>query len=247
MAMNRKVFLSILAMDSYQRGYAPGIKDVTDNKIGAATIGRDSSVLVDESGKRLDQPIGFFAQSYTWGADTVISYRGTDFDAANGGKILNSEFIKDFYAGWSTFAGLGDRSQFRLAEQFFTSVTGGQFYDGVTYNNVIVTGHSLGGGLAGYVDAAVDVKSYLVDPIPYGVTAWLNAISDAFAATLVEFGNLTLADLETLDEVNSTDDSRFRVEILTREAPRQWRAANDNRRNEWRGATFRLSDERAAA
>jgi hypothetical protein len=32
--MNRKVFLSILAMDSYQRGYAPGINGVTGSKIG---------------------------------------------------------------------------------------------------------------------------------------------------------------------------------------------------------------------
>ena len=31
--MNRKVFLSILAFDSYQRGYAPGIKNYGDSGI----------------------------------------------------------------------------------------------------------------------------------------------------------------------------------------------------------------------
>jgi hypothetical protein len=42
--MNRKVFLSILAMDSYQRGYAVGIKDLSQLgqgvtvKIGNATL-----------------------------------------------------------------------------------------------------------------------------------------------------------------------------------------------------------------
>ena len=34
MAMNREVFLSILAMDSYQRGYAPGIKGLPQIQFG---------------------------------------------------------------------------------------------------------------------------------------------------------------------------------------------------------------------
>ena len=37
MAMSRKVFLSILAMDSYQRGYAPGITGLPDELRGHNT------------------------------------------------------------------------------------------------------------------------------------------------------------------------------------------------------------------
>jgi hypothetical protein len=62
--MNREVFLSILAMDSYQRGYEPGIKGVTGTQIGAATITHDSSELIKD-GQRQDIPAGFYAVSYT--------------------------------------------------------------------------------------------------------------------------------------------------------------------------------------
>ena len=81
--MNRDVFLSILAMDSYQRGYSPGIGGVTGDRIGTAAIRQDSSVLLDKNGNRVDIKVGFFSQSYQWGGETVISYRGTDFDPTN--------------------------------------------------------------------------------------------------------------------------------------------------------------------
>ena len=180
--MNREVFLSILAMDSYQRGYAPGIKglDFQPNvtKIGTATILADSPrYQATASG----ETIGFYASAYNWNGTTVISYRGTDFDAATGkattvsGKIedfKNSEYYKDLVNGWTTFLTAGLPAQFTLARQFFTAVTGRDFSDGTAAGNAIVpntivTGHSLGGALAGFVDARTNVQSFLVDPIPY--------------------------------------------------------------------------------
>ena len=62
--MNRDVFLSILAMDAYQRGYSSGINGISGVKIGNATIKHDTSELV-EGGTRLDIPAGFYALSYT--------------------------------------------------------------------------------------------------------------------------------------------------------------------------------------
>ncbi len=108
--MNRDVFLSILAMDAYQRGYSPGISQMQGSAIGTAVIRRDSSVLIRD-GERLDQPVGFYAVSYDWNGETVISYRGTDFDVANDfvrsdgtlariEKAFNSEFFKDLTRGW---------------------------------------------------------------------------------------------------------------------------------------------------
>ncbi|OYY70389.1 MAG: hypothetical protein B7Y47_10420 [Sphingomonas sp. 28-63-12] len=52
---------------------------------------------------------------------------------------------------------------------------------------MILTGHSLGGALAGYVGALAKTgETVVIDPIPYGATAWLSAISEAFEATLAD-------------------------------------------------------------
>lgn len=94
-------------MDSYQRGYSPGISGITGNKIGTASI---LEVELPES----SQSDGFYAAAYQWGADKVISYRGTDFDVTNSfqrgdsvtvklDKAIKSEFLKDLVNGWSTF------------------------------------------------------------------------------------------------------------------------------------------------
>ena len=110
--MNRQVFLSILAMDSYQRGYSPGIvigpsSDAIGTKIGNATISRRSS----SDASSTEVKAGFYAVAYDWNGETVISYRGTDFDVLNDfvrsdgtlariEKAFNSEFFKDLTRGW---------------------------------------------------------------------------------------------------------------------------------------------------
>lgn len=146
--MNREVFLSILAMDSYQRGYSPGIDEVTGVKIGKATICRDST----QSPETADgEAASFYALSYTldsvWAGlaagTKVISYRGTDFD-------LGIQLARDVWNGWNTFLQLGSPTQFDLARSFYTAVTGADFRVGnqAAPANTIVTGHSLGGALA---------------------------------------------------------------------------------------------------
>jgi hypothetical protein len=76
--MTSELFLSILAMDSYNRGYAPGISGLSSEagtKIGNATV-------LDQELPTGSQTAGFYAIAYTMGEDqnakTIISYRGTD-------------------------------------------------------------------------------------------------------------------------------------------------------------------------
>lgn len=152
--MNRDVFLSLLALDSYNRGYGQNISGLPDvGGIGNATILTDALVELDRDAV---EAAGFYAIAYNVsGVDglsgTVISYRGTNFptDPFNVDQLLAG--YNDVAGGWSIFTGWGTNSHAQLARDFLVSVTGQDFPVGsVTFgiDNLTLTGHSLGGGLA---------------------------------------------------------------------------------------------------
>jgi hypothetical protein len=164
--MNRDLFLAILSMDSYNRGYGQGLNnlatptfDANGNaisvvRIGTATIVRDSSSLKNGN-QRLDIPAGFYALAYTVSgvsgiADgtTVIAFRGTDGfsgSVANGGS--------DAWNGFGVAFGFATGLQAELAVRFYQSVANNDYNPSTRSSNIAVTGHSLGGGLAGLVAA----------------------------------------------------------------------------------------------
>lgn len=84
----RDLFLAILSMDAYNRGYGAGLNDsgVGDanglggvgSAIGTATVTRQSDTEAGSAGVAA----GFYAVAYQTQWGTVISYRGTDFTAA---------------------------------------------------------------------------------------------------------------------------------------------------------------------
>ena len=83
--MNREVFLSLLALDSYNRGYGQSVllnagdstsgQGEADRLIGTARISRQSDVEVGTPGVSA----GFYAIAYEWNGETIISFRGTNF------------------------------------------------------------------------------------------------------------------------------------------------------------------------
>jgi hypothetical protein len=80
--MNRDVFLSLLALDSYNRGYGEGV--FTEPRGGGAvqneagrTIG--NATIIDVPLPEGSLAAGFYAIAYEWNGETVISYRGTNF------------------------------------------------------------------------------------------------------------------------------------------------------------------------
>jgi serralysin len=123
---------AVLSLDSYNRGYGPFIQ-ISGSTIGGLTIVRDSVTLnVDPNDpNRVDQAANFYAAAYQDSSgNIVISYRGTDNP---GGDI----------PGWTGGAGFQTR-QAELAAEFYYQVK--DAYPGAT---ITLTGHSLGGGLAG--------------------------------------------------------------------------------------------------
>jgi hypothetical protein len=154
------VLKALLALDAYNQGYGRGVNNGT-TKIGSATLITDSSEEFDEVSTAA---AGFYAAAYRLeDGTTVISYRGTDntdvFDTTSG----------DLYTGWVAATGT-NTAQIQLALDFYKEVTGKTVYDGVA-ENTILTGHSLGGGLAGLASALSGTPAVTFDHMPSGIIA----------------------------------------------------------------------------
>ena len=84
MTTNKDLLLAILSMDSYNRGYGQGIKDLPDTgRLGNALIKTRESSGIDDTEFADWEAAGFYAIAYDmtgvagFGADErVISYRG---------------------------------------------------------------------------------------------------------------------------------------------------------------------------
>ncbi|MBY0565630.1 MAG: hypothetical protein K2P58_15780 [Hyphomonadaceae bacterium] len=150
--MDRNVFLSILAMDSYHRAELTLPRMLGGNIGGALQIGRF------EDGE-------FAAVAYNWGGETIISYRGTD----------NADFFdirSDVWSGWVNGAGIvAPGSQAWQAIEFYKTVTGKpDIFSGAATNTTLV-GHSLGGGLAGLISSISGTQSAIFDHMSYAPPA----------------------------------------------------------------------------
>lgn len=164
--MNNDVFSAILALDSYNRGRGAGISGLQEGgKIGEATIIQTAEVL-----KYGWQNADFYATAYDtsnivgFTQSKVISYRGTDNPSLVG---------NDLWAGWTLGVGYSVASQATLAANYYYNVTGTSVYDSSFSPNVLLTGHSLGGGFAGFISAFTGSPALLFDHMPFGVAAYL--------------------------------------------------------------------------
>ena len=76
MTSSPDLFLAVLAMDSYNRGYGQGIDGLSSaagTRIGEAAILQDANDIAGTA-----KAAGFYAVAYKWGDKTIIAYRGTD-------------------------------------------------------------------------------------------------------------------------------------------------------------------------
>jgi hypothetical protein len=150
----RDLLLAILAMDSYNRGYDKGIDGSNTRLSDSGQLGIATIRPVTAETLAVWKDAGFYAIAYQIGegasAERIIAFRGTDKILAN---PLGSGSGTDF---WTYGLGIGQpfsltgglTAQARLTIEFYRAVAG----DGVDpfAANITTTGHSLGGGLAGY-------------------------------------------------------------------------------------------------
>jgi hypothetical protein len=176
--MNRDLFLAILAMDSYNRGYGQGVSGLANSgHIGNATITRQSNIISDST----EVAAGFYAIAYTvTGVDgiadgsTVISYRGTNYDASG-----DYSKFRDIWNGWIVGAGVAV-GQANPALEFYRAVNNGaSAFDLTDGRSITLTGHSLGGGLAGFVGSLHGDVTVGFDYMPF--------LAATYAAWIVEY------------------------------------------------------------
>jgi hypothetical protein len=116
MTISRDLFLAILSMDSYNRGYGVGLTFRNQsNQIGNATIGEDALTLLSQG---TAEAAGFYALAYDVSnagisglTGTVVSYRGTNFDTGDTvAEFFASPLVQDALSGWTVGAGLLTRA-----------------------------------------------------------------------------------------------------------------------------------------
>ncbi|MGJ8573381.1 MAG: calcium-binding protein [Hoeflea sp.] len=161
MNISPELFMAILSMDSYNRGYQSGLGGIDGLGSDVGTKLGNASVLYasDSSEGSAERAAGFYAVAYQWNGDTVISYRGTDDDSILGNPWTSPS---DVYNGWPLGGGDYTASQAQLATDFLAATT-----NQVTSGSVVLTGHSLGGGLAGYLSQLYGNEAVLFDPMTY--------------------------------------------------------------------------------
>ena len=129
--MNRDLYLAILAMDSYNRGYDRGLKFTVNesasarNEAGSRLGNAQITVQSNISATSPDFAAGFYGIAYDmsgvegfgWG-ETVIAYRGTD-NMNLGGFVENllwgTATESDLATGYGIALGHPDGVQARLA------------------------------------------------------------------------------------------------------------------------------------
>jgi hypothetical protein len=147
MPISKDLFLAILSMDSYNRGYGAGIKFTSNDSFGTA-IG--NATIAATRGQSDAQSVGFYALAYDTSAvngfsagEKTIAYRGTDQ------LVPGFTYGSDVWNSYGVGAGFPTGAQAAMAIQFYKTVA----ENGATLQtaNVSLTGHWSDGGLAGLV------------------------------------------------------------------------------------------------
>ncbi len=170
MTFSNELFFAILSMDSYDRtdGVSERGIDVGTVSVGNATPTINSDQVLASDSAPAD---GFFAQAYDWDGQTVISFEGTN-DLSN-----------DVTNGWVTGGGIYWSPQAKDAALFYQNVVAAQNQsldaDDLYTSQIVLTGHSLGGGLAGFLASIYGQEAYIYDNMPFELAAhdlYINAL-----------------------------------------------------------------------
>lgn len=158
--MNRDLFLAVLSMDAYNRGYGARLSNLPESgALGNANIINRASLGIDGSVYQNWQAANFYAIAYDWNGEKIVSYRGTD------------NLTEDAFNSYAIAVGDPLKPQGTMAVQFYKAVVGvdanGNLISNPLTQNITLVGHSLGGGLAGYIASLYNRPAAIFDNMPF--------------------------------------------------------------------------------
>lgn len=162
MTLQPTLFNAILSMDAYNRGYDASI-DLGTRDTGGNFLSIGNTEIFDEKGDSPAEAIGFYAIAYDIDSDGVadtIAYRGTDYPEV--------DMFRDLEHGWLQGGGSITQEQTTMAVEFYQEVVG---RGNQLSANVTLTGHSLGGGLAGFVGSLYGRDADVFDTMTFALAA----------------------------------------------------------------------------
>jgi hypothetical protein len=170
---------AIFALDAYNHkpddgSWSDGLRllfpNLVDGQLGDYTLS-DASSSAENSNHN------FFAIAYSSATGTVISYRGT------------TDLSMDIVNGYGLGAGSPSGPDATDAVAFYQRVAGPNDTNWPGAANITVVGHSLGGGLAGFVGAIYGLQGVLFDNMTFN-----NAAFNAYSQSLPSTNNGDAAD-----------------------------------------------------
>jgi len=167
-------------MDSYNRGYNAGIvgADLSDLSDGSARIGEATISYTIQDAGIVDaaEALNFYAIAYDYEGQKIVAFRGTDDPLG----LVEESQSGDLLTGWVTGFGITEDTQATLAQEFYQAVTGSDPFDASTAGPgmITLTGHSLGGGLAGHIASLTGDDAVIFDNSPYGAATVANWLAE---------------------------------------------------------------------
>ena len=177
--MSQKWKYAALSEAVYRRDHRDQAIDIDD--LAGAVTGLDTGVLgtvglsVDATapGYIYDPTNGFAAYVVNMDGKTVIAFRGTDFDIGWIGDAFSPQYVDSGDVSSNLALGRGSydidpsegaRTQWQSAKALVEYLTNDL---GIADSSIVVTGHSLGGGLAGLTAMKYGFDNYLFGPAPF--------------------------------------------------------------------------------
>jgi len=153
---------AILAMNAYDFGSHAALDGAASTGLGSWTRTTYQDIESNDFG----------AVTYSNGSKYEIAYRGTT-------TVFGSNFFDgDLWNGWTIGGGTDEAADVNAAIAYYQNLLATVTANGGSSADITLTGHSLGGGLAGLVGTIYGVKGYLFDNMPFELAA-ANALTDS--------------------------------------------------------------------